>query len=85
MNHRRADIHQQPLAGLLAFDAVDRTAGVFDHFAHAIGQRAALAVGVAGGDDYCVENRRYAFYIEHLDVTPFDIFECVERHTGHFI
>ena len=85
VHHSVTQINQHPLARAFAFGAVNMAACRLDLFAHTIGQCAALAVGVTGGDDDSVEHRRHFFHIEHHDVAAFHIFECANGDAGEFV
>src|SRR5262245_7610004 len=49
VHDHRAEVHQYPFAGLLAFDAVDAAAAFAHLVLNAAGERPPLAVGVGAG------------------------------------
>ena len=85
MYHSLADIHQQPLAGLFAFDAVDFAASGFNVFLNAAGERPALAIGFAGGDNDLVKKRGHLFDIENNNIARLHVFQRINCRAGYFI
>ena len=69
-------VDQHPLAGLLAFDADDRGAGLLELVAHVVRERLDLPVGLGGRDDQRVEEAGELADVEDGDVAGLDVVEC---------
>ena len=70
-----AAVDEHPFAGLLAFDADDRGAGLLELVAHVVGERLHLPVGVGAGDDQRVVETGELADVEDLDVAGLDVLE----------
>src|SRR5438105_1555809 len=68
VHHHVAQIHQHPLAGLLALDAVDARAELDDALLYPVCKRLDLSIGVAARDDHALEHRGHARGVEDDDV-----------------
>ena len=76
-----AEVHQHPLAGLLALDGDHVAAGFLDLLAHMGGQRARLPVRGARHQHDTVEEIGQTRGVEHPDVLAFDVLERVDDET----